>query len=216
MCILPFLYLELPGHSLVLCVQAVCVYLKPPRCGFTIQTGSLVFFASIFSASPLARCAMLSLLPSTTLTAPAADAVSSLPGYGPPPTPQYSGFLNASAAEPGTMLHYWFAATSAKADWTSAPTIVWFNGGPGSSSVLGMLQEQGPLVIDKDGKLMENPYAWTNVANLFVVESPAGVGYSYCAAMKTGGGCANSDVSTAKAAHAALQDFFTTKFPELR
>ena len=37
-----------------------------------------------------------------------------------------------------------------------------------------MLQEQGPLIIDKDGKLMENPYAWTTVANFFVVESPAG------------------------------------------
>ena len=159
---------------------------------------------------------MLSLFTTTPLAAPAADAVASLPGYGVPPTPQYSGFLNASAAEPGTMLHYWFAATSAQADWTKAPTIVWFNGGPGSSSVLGMLQEQGPLIIDKDGKLMDNPYAWTNVANFFVVESPAGVGYSYCAAMKTGGGCANSDVSTAKAAHAALQDFFTSKFPELR
>jgi len=158
---------------------------------------------------------MLSLL-NVPITAPAADAVASLPGYGPPPTPQFSGFLNASAAEKGTFLHYWFAATSAQSDWTKAPTIVWFNGGPGSSSILGMLQEQGPLVIDKDGGLMENPYAWTGVANFFVVESPAGVGYSFCEAMKTGGGCANTDKSTAAAAHAALQDFFTTKFPELR
>jgi serine carboxypeptidase-like clade 1 len=158
---------------------------------------------------------MLSLL-NVPITAPAADAVASLPGYGPPPTPQFSGFLNASAAKKGTFLHYWFAATSAQSDWTKAPTIVWFNGGPGSSSILGMLQEQGPLVIDKDGGLMENPYAWTGVANFFVVESPAGVGYSFCEAMKTGGGCANTDKSTAAAAHAALQDFFTTKFPELR
>jgi len=63
---------------------------------------------------------------------------------------------------------------------------------------------------------MKNPYAWTEQANLMVLESPAGVGYSYCAAMKTGGNCKNTDISTAKAARAALQDFFKNKFPELR
>lgn len=151
----------------------------------------------------------------TAVATPTSDYVPSLPGYGKPPTPQYSGFLNASKAEPGTMLHYWFAAAKSES-WSQAPLIVWFNGGPGSSSVLGMLQEQGPLIIDKAGKLVDNPYAWTSVANFMVLESPAGVGYSYCAAMNKGGSCVNSDVSTAKAAHAALEDFFTTKFPELR
>ena len=34
--------------------------------------------------------------------------------------------------------------------------------------------------------------------------------------MEKGGDCANTDITTAKAAHAALQDFFTNKFPELR
>jgi len=34
--------------------------------------------------------------------------------------------------------------------------------------------------------------------------------------MKTGGNCVNTDISTAKAARAAIQDFFKKKFPELR
>ena len=53
--------------------------------------------------------------------------------------------------------------------------------------------------MDNAGKLMENPYA-DKCANLLVVESPAGVGYSYCEAMRSGGSCANTDVSTAGAA----------------
>lgn len=142
---------------------------------------------------------------------PASDLVASLPGYGQTPTPHYSGFLNASAAEAGTMLHYWFASSSrpdCKAGGGGCPVVLWLNGGPGASSVIGMLTEQGPLIMDNAGDLMENPYAWTKVANLLVIESPAGVGYSYCAAMATGGACANDDISTAKAMHAALQDFF--------
>ena len=87
-------------------------------------------------------------------------------------------------------------------------------GGPGSSSILGMLQEHGPLLINATGGLMENPYAWTGHTNLLILESPSGVGYSYCKGQLTDG-CANTDNSTARAARAALQDFFGHKFPEL-
>lgn len=151
------------------------------------------------------------VLPRLSASAPAPDAVPLLPGFGTPPTPHFSGYLNASAAEPGTMLHYWFAA--AEGEWTSKPLVLWLNGGPGASSILGMLQEQGPLIIDGEGGLMENPWAWTKLANLVVLESPAGVGYSYCAA---GGACKNTDKSTAKAAAAAVADLYASKFPELR
>ena len=148
---------------------------------------------------------------------PYLDYIDNLPGWGSTPTPQWSGFLNASAAEPGTMLHYWFAASSSNkcaVEGGGCPVVLWLNGGPGASSILGMLTEQGPLIIDNGGKLMENPYAWTTVANLLIVESPAGVGYSYCDAMLTGGSCKNDDISTAKALHAGLLDFFR-KFPAL-
>jgi cathepsin A (carboxypeptidase C) len=91
--------------------------------------------------------------------------------------------------------------------------VLWLNGGPGSSSILGMLEEHGPLIMGGDGKLVENPYAWNRVANLVVLESPAGVGYSYCA--EHAKGCQNTDNSTAADARRAMQDFFTTKFPEL-
>ena len=125
-----------------------------------------------------------------------------------PRTAQYSGYLNATD---GTRLHYWFAQAS-EGDWKKKPVVLWLNGGPGSSSLLGWLQELGPLLINHAGGLMENPYAWTKQANFIALESPAGVGYSYCTAYPN---CANDDASTARDARLALQDFFTTKFPEL-
>ena len=160
---------------------------------------------------------MLAALALATTAVPTADEVSHLPGYaGSLPAPQFSGFLDASASEPGTHLHYWFAACSAAGDWKEKPVVLWLNGGPGSSSLIGMLQEQGPLIIDEAGGLIDNPWAWTTVANMVAIESPGGVGFSYCAEMKSGGACINTDVSTARAAAAAVQDFFTSKFPELR
>jgi len=163
---------------------------------------------------PLALLFLVAICGSTTLASPSKDSVPNLPGYGKPPAPMWSGFLNASAEEPGTYLHYWYAEAENNA--ASAPIVLWLNGGPGSSSILGMLQEMGPLLINATGGLMKNPYAWTKQANLLILESPGGVGYSYCAAMKTGGSCQNTDITTAKAARAAMQDFFGAKFPELK
>lgn len=148
------------------------------------------------------------------VAAPSGDRVHVLPGFGPPPTPTYAGFLNADAAEPGTRLHYHLA--TAEHPTAATAVVLWLNGGPGSSSYLGLLQELGPVLINATGGLFRNPYAWTRVAHLLVIESPAGVGYSYCAAQLTGGDCANSDKSSARALGAAIVDFFTAKFPALR
>lgn len=76
-------------------------------------------------------------------------------------------------------MHYWFAARERRDgagagdddDWRDAPTALWLNGGPGSSSILGFLQENGPLLINATGGLMRNPFAWTKVVNLVALGS---------------------------------------------
>ena len=60
------------------------------------------------------------------------------------------------------------------------PVVLWLNGGPGSSSILGMLEEHGPLLVNATGGLFVNPSRGTRLAHLVVLESPGGVGYSYC------------------------------------
>jgi len=82
-----------------------------------------------------------------------------------------------------------------------------------SPSTLGFLQELGPLLLNNTGGLHVNPYAWTKLANVFAIESPIGVGYSYCSAQKEGKVCKNTDKFTASAARAAIVSFFSTKFP---
>lgn len=159
------------------------------------------------------------LLTGNVLAAPKEDLVASLPSFGKPPTQHYSGYVDGTdgcdTATNGAFckLHYWFA--QAEGDASNKPVILWSNGGPGSSSILGLLQENGPLLMNSTGGLMENPWAWTKVANLFVLESPVGVGYSYCANQLKGETCKNTDKFTASTTRAALLDFFRNKFPEL-
>jgi len=86
-------------------------------------------------------CSIFFLVFATTSTtaAPEADEVVSYPGFGAPPTKHYSGYLDASDGcdteknGPECQLHYMLAmAEEVDADSdTVAPTVVWFNGGPG-------------------------------------------------------------------------------------
>lgn len=104
------------------------------------------------------------------------DAITFLPGLTKQPSfDQYSGYL---AANGGRMLHYWFVASQSSAK--SDPLIVWTNGGPGCSSMLGILTENGPFTIQDDGvNLVYNDNSWNKFANVLYIESPAGVGFSY-------------------------------------
>lgn len=147
------------------------------------------------------------------------DLVEELPDFGRTPTPHFSGYLdgsdgcNVQVNGPECQIHYWFAL--AECDAASAPVVLWLNGGPGSSSLLGFLQELGPLMMNAKGGLMENPYGWTKYVNLLAIEAPIGVGYSYCSRQKDHGKpCQNTDRYTASTSRAALVDFFTHKFPE--
>jgi serine carboxypeptidase-like clade I len=190
-----------------------------------------------------------------TTSAAELDRVESLPLFGRPPSPQWSGYLNATAGcdtdvnGNDCQLHYWLAlaeqdgddddgdvsadsyystrATQQKKSIKKKPLLLWLNGGPGASSIVGMLQELGPLLVNATGGLMRNPYAWTKVAHVLILESPVGVGYSYCANQKQkrqeeeddgqspSSSCRHTDRYTASAARAALEDFFFVKFAHL-
>ncbi|KAK0407406.1 hypothetical protein QR680_019180 [Steinernema hermaphroditum] len=106
----------------------------------------------------------------------ASDKITKLPGLLFNPTfDQYSGFLDASN---GTHLHYWL--TESQNDPANDPIVLWLNGGPGCSSLGGLLTELGPFRPSADGQhLFENPFSWNKFANVLFLEAPRAVGFSY-------------------------------------
>ncbi|KAH7239774.1 Alpha/Beta hydrolase protein [Fusarium solani] len=67
-----------------------------------------------------------------------------------------------------------------RADPETAPLIIWLNGGPGASSLLGAFHELvGPCTVNDDGQgTTRNELSWTNFANVLFIDQPVGVGFS--------------------------------------
>ncbi|KAG6379584.1 Alpha/Beta hydrolase protein [Boletus reticuloceps] len=61
---------------------------------------------------------------------------------------------------------------------SSEPWGIWLNGGPGGSSLLGLLIENGPIHLLSNYSLVQNPYAWSNVADYVWIDQPVGTGFS--------------------------------------
>lgn len=92
-----------------------------------------------------------------------------------PNVKSYSGY-----ADIGENKHvFWWFFEARNQNASDAPLTVWINGGPGSSSMIGLFQELGPCFIDKDGNPSNNPFSWTNMSNMLFIDHPTQVGFSY-------------------------------------
>ncbi|XP_026856407.2 lysosomal protective protein isoform X2 [Electrophorus electricus] len=140
--------------------------------------------------------------------APEADEIKYLPGLPKQPSfKQYSGYFHVTENE---HLHYWFVES--QKDPANSPVVLWLNGGPGCSSLDGLLTEHGPFLIQNDGNSLNyNPYSWNMIANMLYLESPAGVGFSY----SDNKNYTTNDTEVSMNNYLALKEFFRL-FPEYR
>lgn len=95
------------------------------------------------------------------------------------------------------------------------PLLVWFNGGPGCSSLSGLMAEYGPYFVNRNGDaLHENVYAWNKHYNMLFIESPLGTGYSYN--IESPADFSVGDDLTAEQNFHVLTDFFTRVQPRFK
>lgn len=93
---------------------------------------------------------------------------------------------------------------------STAPLVLWLNGGPGCSSSTGLLFELGPCSIADSGlNTTYNPNSWTTHANVIFLDQPVNVGYSYA----DDGTTVNTSPVAGKDVYAFLE-LFLGRFPK--
>ena len=88
----------------------------------------------------------------------------------------HSGHLPVDVEE-NELLFFWHFASKYSIDRNR--TVIWLNGGPGCSSLVGAWMEIGPLRFQNEETLVANPGSWHSVANLLFIDQPIGTGFSY-------------------------------------
>jgi len=114
-------------------------------------------FLSLFSLFSIALCGNATPFSS-----------SNLPGT--------HGYAVANATYGAEYFYWYFDPQDGN---SSAPLIIWLTGGPGCSSMLAALFENGPYNVDSDGtSLVTAKYGWNANAYLMYVDQPAPTGFS--------------------------------------
>jgi len=121
----------------------------------------------------------------------------------------YAGLLPISGKknESREFFFWWYPAEGnvGKDDLT-----IWLNGGPGCSSLEGLLQENGPWLLPfNTTKVVKNPYSWTKLSNVLWIEQPVSVG------LGKGTPDITDENGVADQFYGFLVQFFKT-FPELK
>ncbi|KAG7097430.1 hypothetical protein E1B28_004774 [Marasmius oreades] len=121
----------------------------------------------------------------------------------------YTGYLDVNAGAK----HLFFYFFESRRDPQNDDVLMWINGGPGCSSSLGLLMELGPCSIDMRKNASTgsngttwNPYGWNEAANVFFLDQPVGVGFSYA----DYGENIQTTEDAAKDVHAFISIFFET------
>ena len=100
-----------------------------------------------------------------------------------PPLGGRTGYLHPDGTN-ATGLFYWlFEATEVSP--ADAPLVLWLQGGPGASSLLGQFYELGPHRMEEGDSTpggaepVPNAASWNQRANLVFIDQPFGTGFSY-------------------------------------
>jgi len=134
----------------------------------------------------------------------------------------YAGY---AGADRNAELFYWFFecqqfSPKRSRDETAienTPLALWFNGGPGASSTLGLFLENGPYRMSDDvaGTVIVNECSWNRNMHIMYWDQPFGTGYSHAEYPDGTVRYVTDENELGEMMYNALQNFFR-KHPEYR
>lgn len=119
----------------------------------------------------------------------------------------YSGYFTVNKSY-NSNLFFWFFPSLG--DPKNDPVVLWLQGGPGATSLIGLFGENGPFTVKTKKGLKIRKYAWTNSHSVIYIDNPVGTGYSF-----TNGGYAQNETQVGADLYNALIQFFTM-LPDLQ
>lgn len=75
-------------------------------------------------------------------------------------------------------MFYWMFYARKESENNKKPLIVWLTGGPGCSSEMATLSENGPFWVEANGTLTYNPDSWSEAGSVLYIDQPLGTGFS--------------------------------------
>ncbi|XP_056846452.1 serine carboxypeptidase-like 2 isoform X1 [Raphanus sativus] len=115
--------------------------------------------------------------------ADSASIVKFLPGFeGPLPFELETGYIGVGEEEE-VQLFYYFIKSERNPE--EDPLFLWLSGGPGCSSISGLLFENGPLTMKLEEyngtlpSLVSTTYSWTKTSSIIYLDQPVGTGFSF-------------------------------------
>ncbi|XP_049512821.1 probable serine carboxypeptidase CPVL isoform X2 [Dermacentor silvarum] len=88
----------------------------------------------------------------------------------------HSGFITVNKTVGSNLF---FLYVQAQENPSTAPLVLWTQGGPGMSSLFGQFLEFGPLGLDADGKLYKRLHTMQSDVSVIYLDVPVGSGYSF-------------------------------------
>ncbi|CAH1392265.1 unnamed protein product [Nezara viridula] len=121
----------------------------------------------------------------------------------------YSGYFTVNKTF-NSNLFFWFFPS--EVDTKNAPIVLWLQGGPGGSSLYGLLCENGPFSVSDELTLKKRQYYWSQRFNVIYIDNPVGVGFSFT---ESDSGYATDEVKVGEDLYSILVQFFQL-FPDLQ
>mmetsp|Transcript_38133 Transcript_38133/g.50052 ORF Transcript_38133/g.50052 Transcript_38133/m.50052 type:complete len:139 (+) Transcript_38133:228-644(+) len=113
----------------------------------------------------------------------------------------------------------YFVLVESRSEPETDPLVIWLQGGPGCSSMLGLYTENGPYWYryrkghaKEPFELEYNEHSWNSAANVMYVDQPLGTGFSFINSL---GSLRWSEGAIAEDFYNFLHNFMA-KYPEYR